>query len=331
MTGMDIRHLRYFVGIADCGSLMKASERLHVAQPALSVHIANLEVELGVKLLERSNRGVELTEEGHNLYARATTLLSYYQETISSIRDRRAQATGTVSVGVPSTMSGMIAAELYRRVRDELPDVTLYMTDASTAMLYEWLQDGRLDFSILFSLPESSNLDLIPLDVEEFCLVSKAGTSSGTETIEFDELFEHPLVVSCQSTTWRKILDHVAEKKGRTFKASIETEAVSVIKSIVRSGEACGVLPLSCVVDEVRQGVFDAQRVINPDIKGILALANLPSLHMTPAKRAIRDLVVRVMREVRAGEGGTPALNNVTPIFRAVPSKLLPMARQSAR
>jgi hypothetical protein len=54
---MDIRHMRYFVGVADAGSMIKASERLHVAQPSLSVHITNLEIELGVKLMQRSNRG----------------------------------------------------------------------------------------------------------------------------------------------------------------------------------------------------------------------------------------------------------------------------------
>ena len=72
---MEIRHLRYFVAMAETGSLMKASERLHVAQPALSVHLANLEAELGTTLVTRSNRGVELTPDGQFLYERAVALL----------------------------------------------------------------------------------------------------------------------------------------------------------------------------------------------------------------------------------------------------------------
>lgn len=321
---MDIRHLRYFVGIADCGSLMKASERLNVAQPALSVHIHNLEVELGVKLLQRSNRGVELTEDGAFFYARAKGVIKEYQDIISSIRDRQSRPYGMVSIGMPSTTAPEIAVELYRRVRDELPEVTLYITDASTALLYEWLMEGRIDFAMLFSLPDDANLDLTPLAVEEFCLVSRAGPSPEASAIPFDEVFDHPLVVSCKSSTWRKILDDVAEKRGKTFIAPVETESVSVIKSIILSGEASGLLPRSSVVNEVAQGLMQARRLIDPEIRGVLALASLRAADLNPAKRAIRDLMVEVLREKRAGAEDPFSLANVTPILRTVPGKVLP-------
>lgn len=327
---MDIRHLRYFVGIANSGSLMKAAEMLHVAQPSLSVHINNLEVELGVKLMVRNNRGVELTAEGHILYGRATKILSYYRETISSIRDRRAKPSGTVSVGIPSTLSYLLAAELHKRVRRELPEVTLYIADASTAMLYEWLTDGRIDFSILFSLPENSTLELLPFSVEEFCLVSRADRPMVVGTIEFDEIFDLPLVVSCQSTTWRKVLDDVAARRGKSFKSSIETESVGVVKAIVESGEACGLLPLSCVRREMAEGTMQARRLVNPEIRGVLALANLPSTQMTPAKRAVRDLILSVATEVMERAGGQMSLTEATPILRMLPSKLLPIMRHAS-
>lgn len=326
---MDIRQLRYFVGIADCGSLMKASERLHIAQPALSVHLSTLETQLGVSLMRRSSRGVELTPEGRELYERATVLLQYHRETIESLKTRRSRASGTVSLGIPSACSSILAPELYRRVRDELPEVSLYIADASTAMLYEWLVDGRSDFSILFSVPDDAHLDSTPLQIEEFCLVSRADGKRYPQTIAFDRIFERPLVLSCQSSTWRKVLDDVAARNGKRLHAAVETESVGVIKAIVRSGEACGLLPASSVQAERKSGEFRVQRLVDPEIRGVLSLVSLRTAQLSPARRAIRELVIDVVK--RNGEawdrGGDIDLSKVTPILRTLPSKVLPAGR----
>ena len=130
---MELRHLRYFVGIVEAGSLTKASKQLHVAQPALSVHLSNLEGELGVKLVMRSNRGIELTEDGALLYERALVMLRYHDEALSTLKRRHNSPKGSVSIGLPSTLPEMIAAQLYKLCRDELPEVRLYIADTSTA------------------------------------------------------------------------------------------------------------------------------------------------------------------------------------------------------
>lgn len=325
MTALDMRHLRYFVGIADCGSLMKASERLHVAQPALSVHVKGLEIDLGVKLMHRSHRGIQLTPEGMELYERAKFLLKYFQDTVDIVKSRGSLPSGTVSIGMPSTCSHLLAADIYRRVSDELPGVTVYIADASTAVLYEWLLDGRMDFAVLFSVPEDANLDCVPLRVEEFCLVGRPDTLDDRDCFDFEKIFDRPLVLSCQSTTWRKILDDAAEKHGKTLKAAIETESVSVIKAIAMSGQAGGLLPMSCVQEEIANGSLRAQRLVNPEIRGLLSLVSLPSLQANPAKTAVRDLVINIVEESRGYWGKDSSLRTVTPILRAVPTKVLPI------
>jgi DNA-binding transcriptional LysR family regulator len=117
ITPVEIRQLRYFVAMAETGSLMKASERLHVAQPALSVHLSNLEVELGTKLVIRSNRGIELTPDGIYLYERAINLIKYHQESISALKNRKANPSGVVSIGMVSTIPSLLVPPLYRAVR----------------------------------------------------------------------------------------------------------------------------------------------------------------------------------------------------------------------
>jgi len=328
---MDIRHLCYFVAIADCGSMMRASKRLNVAQPALTVHINNLEVELGVKLMERSNRGVELTDAGRNLYDRAKDLLNLYQGTISSIRDGRTRPSGTVSIGIPSTAARGLSSSLYRRVRDELPDVTLYLTDAGTNVLYEWLVDGRIDFAVLFSLPEDETLDTVPLGMDEFCLVGLPGEAEVPATIDLETIFDLPLVLSSQATTLRATLDDIAERHGKKLSAPVETESIAVALEIIRSGEANGILPLSSVHQEVSQGELIARRLVGPEIRGTLSLASLSSSLMNPAKRAVKDLVTQAGQEFLDVVSRSLPANNVTPMVRTGAGKASNLRRMIGR
>jgi len=326
---MDIKQLRYFVGIADSGSLMKASERLHIAQPALSVQLGNLESELGVSLMQRNSRGVELTAEGRELYERATTLLKYHRETIESIKGRQTRAAGTVSLGIPSSASPQLAPLLYRRVRQELPNVSLYITDASTAALYEWLLEGRLDLSILFSLPDDTPCECTPLYVEEFCLVGRATGTAYPPTIDFECLFDLPLVMPCRSSTWRKILDDAADRFGRRFESPMETESASVMKAVAASGEASCLLPASCVQTEKAKRLLKVQRVVNPEFRGVVSLAGTTTAAAHPARRAVRDLVVEVVTQQGASMNdlGAADFSSTTPILRAVPGRVPPTAK----
>lgn len=328
---MDIRHLRYFVGIAECGSLMKASERLNVAQPTLSVHVANLEVELGVKLMERTNRGIALTIEGQALYERATLLLRQYQDMVGSLKDMRKRPSGWVSIGMPTTSGPMLAAGLYRAVRDRLPGVRLYIVEGSTALVYELLQAGRLDFAILFNLSTDANVVGTPLTVEEFCLVSRPDRTDAADTVAFERMLDRPMVVPCEATTWRKALDDVARRLGRAFVAPVETELLAVMMAIVLAGEASAILPASSVRNEVEQGLLRAQRIVNPEMRGLLAVTHLPTLEMTSARQAVHDLVVETVKAATSEPDPSAAEANVTPILRAVPSRILPGARGGGR
>src|SRR3546814_12371439 len=122
---MEIRQLRYFVAMAEAGSLAKASERLNISQPALSVHLANLEAELGTTLVTRSNRGVELTEDGKLLLDRAIVLLRYHRETERALKDRSERPSGSVSPGPLPTSSEMLSAQPKPAIPTELPDSNL--------------------------------------------------------------------------------------------------------------------------------------------------------------------------------------------------------------
>lgn len=324
---MELRHLRYFVGIVEAGSLTKASKQLHVAQPALSVHLSNLEVELGVKLVMRSNRGIELTEDGALLYERALVMLRYHDEALSTLKRRHNSPKGSVSIGLPSTLPEMIAAQLYKLCRDELPEVRLYIADTSTAVLYEWLLAGKLDLIVMFNLPEDSGLDLTPMFWDEFVLVSAPNWGAKSDEVAFEELASYPLVTACRASSLRKILDDAAEKRGMSLKVVVESESFSALRSMALAGECCAILPRLCVLRDVEAGQLHARRIIEPHLGGMYSVANLNRRELSRAARAVRELLVRAC----AGASERANVKAPSEMMRVAPSNLFPINSVSTR
>src|SRR4051794_19601907 len=106
---MDLKQLRYFVAIADYGSLTKAATHLRIAQPALSLQISNLEKELHSQLLNRSPRGVTLTESGRILYRHSRLILRQLEQARKEIQVGVVAASGLVAIGLPTTVTAPLA------------------------------------------------------------------------------------------------------------------------------------------------------------------------------------------------------------------------------
>ena len=137
---MELRQLRYFVAIADSGSVTKAAERVFVAQSALSHQLAQLEAELGVSLFERSRRGVGLTEAGQRFFPHAVSILRQAEEAVASARSTRQEPEGPVVFGLPHSASSALALPLMREVRQRFPRVTLELTEELTGNLSRQLR-----------------------------------------------------------------------------------------------------------------------------------------------------------------------------------------------
>ena len=315
---MDLRQLRYFVGIADARSIAKAAEWLHVAQPALSVQLANLEAELGVALVVRSNRGVELTPSGESLYEHATQMLNLHREAIVAIKNDGGTSLGKVSLGLPSTLAAALAPQLFEATRRRLPGVELYILEASTAALFEWLQSGKIDFAILFNMPDDLGLDVTPLYSEDFCLVG-APDGNCDDTVEFEALFDYPLILPSKATSWRKLLDIAAAERERVLHSPIESESSNVLKSVAMSGAAYAVIPRLAVHEEILAGTVSARRIVNPELLGTKSLVTLQSQLLSDTHKKVRDLIVE-LAQARASEAGLELRETARDAKRVLPS-----------
>lgn len=141
---MELRHLRYFVAVAEERNFTRAAERLHIAQPPLSRQIQQLEEDLGVLLFERNSRPLKLTDTGRFFYTHALQLLAQTAE-LQAMTKRVGKIEHKMSVGfVGSTLYGMLP-RIIRRFRQTYPDVELILHEMSTMDQIKALKEGVID------------------------------------------------------------------------------------------------------------------------------------------------------------------------------------------
>src|SRR5262249_54630806 len=146
---MELRHLRYFVAVAEELSFRRAAEKLNLAQPPLSAQIKSLETELGVRLLERTTRSVSLTHAGRVFLEEARSVLA-----ASSQAERRAQdaahgLVGTLRLGVVAPTANAWLAAILRRFRQRFPSVQLSVFDLTTPDQLRRLRENALDAALV--------------------------------------------------------------------------------------------------------------------------------------------------------------------------------------
>jgi DNA-binding transcriptional LysR family regulator len=172
---MELRHLRYFVAIAEERSFTRAAERLWVAQPGLSTQIRRLEAELGVKLFERHTRGVDLTAAGELFLERARLALAAADTAGATGRDLEAGIVGSIRLGIASGAEWCPASELLRRFSRERPGVELAVLEAYGGTLWRDLRDGRLDALLAPTGHASADLRTFELGSEPWVVLIGTG------------------------------------------------------------------------------------------------------------------------------------------------------------
>jgi DNA-binding transcriptional LysR family regulator len=174
---MELRHLRYFVAVGEEQHYGRAAERLHLAQPALSRQIQNLEEEIGVKLLERLPRGVKISAAGASFLDDSRRILQQVNEaTMRAARVARGQS-GVLRVGFTESASWHgVVPDSFRQLRQRQRDVELQLYPTSSLEQIEAVRAGRLDAGFVFSMPKSDReLDQMPVANHHLVLAAPKG------------------------------------------------------------------------------------------------------------------------------------------------------------
>jgi LysR family nitrogen assimilation transcriptional regulator len=299
---MDLRQLRYFVGVVEAGSLTRAAEALHVAQPALGLHIKRLEEELDVPLLLRHSRGIEPTEAGRFLLEQAQRILADVDATARALKGFGGPPRGRVALGLTPSLNATMAAPLIRRCSAALPLVTLTLAEELSSLLAEWVSAGRLDLALAYDVPESQALASTPLLREDLHLVlPPEGAASGE--IPFADLAGYRLIMPGLPHTMRRLLEQTAAGRGVALDVGFEMQSVSTVKELVEGGIGATILPLGAVRREVDQGRLAARRIVEPAVTRVINLIHSRRRPLSRAETAVIALTRAVAEEAPSDRG----------------------------
>jgi LysR family transcriptional regulator, nitrogen assimilation regulatory protein len=247
---LQLRHLRYFVEIADAGSFSRAAATIHVAQPALSQQIAELEIELGVPLLQRHARGVSLTTAGQVLYREAAVILRHIEQLPGMVRSTGGEPDGVVALGMSSTLAATLGAPFVQTCLEHLPKVMVKFHISDSGTLKHEISTHALDLALLFEDQLSAGYSRAPIFRQRLYFIGAKLKSRSAGTISMERLAKLPLVLPVASNITRSLLDREFAKLGLSPNIVSEGDQLSSIMSLVRQGIGGTVLPRGFQADE---------------------------------------------------------------------------------
>ena len=195
---MDIRTMQYYLAVVREGTISAAAEALHVAQPSLSRQMKELEEELGASLFERGNRKITLTEEGMVLRKRAEEMVRLMQMTEEEISQIKNHVSGSVRIGAGESYSFHYLSRTAADIAAEHPDIRFHITSGDTQDLMDELNNGLIDFAVVFTDVDHTLYQSIPLPAEDSfgVLMRKDHPLAGKDALRFSDLKEYPVIVS---------------------------------------------------------------------------------------------------------------------------------------
>lgn len=297
---MEFRQLRYFVAIAECGSVSKAAEQVFVAQSALSHQLALLESELGASLFNRSRRGVALTEAGQRFFPHAVSILRQSEDAISSVSMGGGEPSGKVIFGIPHSVSNALALPLLRAVRQQFPKIQLELTEELTGNLSKQLRAGQINLSVLFEHGAKTEFTSNVLLSEALYLIEPANeTPKSSAPITFKQALSLPLILPASPHGVRPVIEEAALRAGYSSPNVLaDISSISILRTTLLAGLGRTLLPLMPLWQEIDAGLLTATPVTTPTVERVLALCKSSHIPSSSASQAVEQLTWNLVREL---------------------------------
>jgi LysR family hca operon transcriptional activator len=243
---MELRHLRYFVAVADAGNLSVAAEQtLHTSQPSLSRQIRDLENEVGAQLLTRHARGIELTPAGRAFLEHARTVLSQVQAATEAARRVARPAKPCFSMGFLTGHELTWMPEALRILRDELPNIDVMISSQYSPLLADGLAKGKIDAAFLRRERGAPDLAFGLLVKEPLVVVlpSDHRLAALQAIAPRDLVGETFVTVSDTAPVLRVVIDNFLKRSGVNITPEHEADHLAMGMSLIASTGGVGLLP----------------------------------------------------------------------------------------
>jgi LysR family transcriptional regulator, benzoate and cis,cis-muconate-responsive activator of ben and cat genes len=293
---MELRHLRYFVAVADELHFGRAAARLHISQPPLSQQIQQLETELGFELFVRTSRRVRLTDAGRAFRDEARAILERVGEATAAARRVAEGEAGALAVGFVASATYALLPRLYRRFRERHPDVALTLSELSTAEQVEALRAGQIQVGLARAPVGDDALAIEPLAEEPLIVaLPTRHPLASSRTVALRALAREPFVLFPRQPRpgWIDVVQGACAAAG--FRPAVAQEALelSTAVTLVAAGIGVTLVPASAQALRLAGVAYRPLRAPAPTTR-------LLALHRADEPRPVVARFLAVAREVIA-------------------------------
>lgn len=289
----DLGELQAFVVTAEKASFRLAADALHLSAPALSRRVERLEAALGVRLLERTTRSVELTAVGHEFLQEARTALAGLNEAVQRVNDQVQLRRGRVAVACIPSVASHLLPRVLRAFAVALPQVQVHVIDESASQVLDAVLSGKADFGLSFTGSQESALRFEALMRERYLLAMQRSHRWASRTgVAWSELAGQRLVSVSRDSSNRLLLDQATADLPEQPVAWYECNHVAGALALVEAGLGMAVLPqLALPADHPSVcGV----PLTAPDLWRTLGLLQRRDRVLSPAAEALRQRLVQL-------------------------------------
>ncbi len=303
---MDLKQIESFVRVAEMGSFTRAAAVLGIAQPLLSRNVRQLEVELRQTFLLRNGRGVTLTEAGRVLLEHGRGILHQVELAREELGSVRGALAGRVSIGLPPSLSKLVAVPLAREFRKRLPEALLTLTEGFSLAMNDGLRAGRLDMVVLYNAAPAPDLEIQLLHEEALVLFSARSTSSTKAhaasaslkpQMTLQALAKLPLIVPSRPNAFRLLIDTEMIRIGCKPNIQLEIDGLNSILDLVREGMGFAVLPSYALRNFPETHSFVTHTIGRPKLVSQLMLVTSSQRPSTETHRVAMEIARSVVLE----------------------------------
>lgn len=292
---MELRHLRYFEAVARHSHVTRAAEELHIAQPALSKQVCQLEQELGVALFDRVGRNVRLTEAGEALLPHVRAVLAQIETARTEMAERIGLRRGRARVGTPPSVGTQLLPQSLVAFNKCYPGIEFRLHEAGIQTLLELLETGMLDMAISTLPVNDPALTVVPLFTEELIVaVGPDHPLNKRTSVPLSELREESWVLLPENYELRETTLAACRKSGFSPQVVVDGGEIDTLLRLVSAGVGIALVPsLAIVKGCCKMGLL---RISDQQLQRSLGLVWRSDRVASPAARAMREFLVEHLR-----------------------------------
>jgi LysR family nitrogen assimilation transcriptional regulator len=295
---MDLNRFQLLLDVVRCGSLSRAAIARGVPQSWVSRHISALEGDCGGRLLDRTGRGVELSQFGRDMMPMIEEVLTKANALSSQLAEYGSSPRGEVTVGLLPSFVPTTASHLFAEVSRRLPNVKLTLVEGSSVEIEHWLEDGSLDIGLVTRKDAGLGVEVIKKRVPLYLVGPKGDPYTMNPTVPFAKLSRLPLILPRTPSAMRPLIDGVAKRNGVELYIVMESDSFSVQLALAASGAAYAILGAYAVRHAItHEGALSASKIVSPTIERAIAVAMSSKRRPNEAIRGVARLLRSVLTE----------------------------------